>query len=167
VTLTSSVATTLSKAGMPQPTPPPAAAIRPRTAVNRSRTRSRANVRTQELSQRRCFAHPEDYAYIGQVNRILVKDVHPKTRQEEAIAWLEPRCGGHLLQAIQFHYRTESDLGREEAGGEPIIWHITVEFQNAELAVNCFESARGEKLHGEHVDLYWCDESGLLQIILH
>jgi hypothetical protein len=43
-------------------TGPSRKAIRPRTAVNRSRTRSRVNVRTQELSQRRSFTHPEVYA---------------------------------------------------------------------------------------------------------
>jgi hypothetical protein len=110
VALTSIAATTPSKAGMPPPSPTPAAAIRPRTAVNRSGMRSKANVRKQELSQRRCFARPEDYAYIGQVNRNLVKDVHPKTRQKEAIAWLEARCGGHLLQASKFHYKTENGI---------------------------------------------------------
>jgi hypothetical protein len=47
------------------------------------------------------------------------------------------------------------------------MWRITVKFQNAELAVNCFELARGEKLRGEHVDLHWRDESALLQSILH
>jgi hypothetical protein len=70
------------------------------------------------------------------VNRSLLKDVHPKTRQEEAIAWLEARCGGHLLQASQFHYKTENDWRFEEVGGEPMMWHIADEFQNAELAVN-------------------------------
>jgi hypothetical protein len=46
----------------------------------------------------------------------VIMDLHPKTKQMEAIVWLAARCGGYLLKAIQFQYRTENDYGFEEIG---------------------------------------------------
>jgi hypothetical protein len=66
------------------------------------------------------------------------------TKQLKAIQRLEAKCGGYLLCAVNFMYETENVWGFKAIGGEPSLWHILVEFTNAELAANAVNSARGE-----------------------